>query len=98
MSMNIDDVRSLDELRAYVHTTLCERENLLTDQFSMSEMELKRRGRSCGLQFSLHGPRSVRLGAIWVADRNMIYFYDARGVRFAKVRLRHRVFYELSAA
>ncbi len=49
-----------------------------------TEMQLKRRGRGCGLQFSIHGPRSIRLGAIWAADHNMIFFYDARGVRYRK--------------
>ena len=91
MSEILDEIRNLDDLRSYIHQTLCEKENLLADQFAMSEMQLTRRGRDCGLQFSLQGPRSVRLGAIWAADHNMIYFYDAQGERYAKVRLRHRL-------
>ncbi len=91
MAEHSDDVRTLDDLRAYIHRELCERENLLADQFKMSEMSLRRRGRDCGLQFSLHGPRSVRLGAIWASDHNYVYFYDAQGVRYAKVRLRNRL-------
>ena len=85
------DIRSLKDLRAYIHRTLCEKENLLEDQFQMTEMELTRRSRKCGLQFSLHGPRSVRLGAIWASDHNAIYFYDAQGKRYTKVRLRYRL-------
>jgi hypothetical protein len=27
------------------------------------------------------------LGAIWAADRNVVYLYDARGTRYAKLRL-----------
>ena len=92
MSERLKAIRSLDDLRQYVHRTLCERENLVNDQFSMSEMPLNRRGRNCGLQFSLHGPRNVRLGAIWASDQNQIYFYDTRGIRFLKVRLRQRLF------
>jgi len=88
----IDDVRTLEDLRAFIHKELCERENLLADQFTMTEMQLRRRDRTCGLQFSLHGPRSVRLGAIWASDHNMVYFYDAQGVRYAKVRLKNRLF------
>ena len=84
-------IRTLDDLRAYVHRELCARENLVADQFRMTEMQLRRRDRECGLQFSLHGPRSVRLGAIWASDHNTIYFYDAQGVRYAKVRLRNRL-------
>lgn len=91
MCESLDDIRTLDDLRLYIHQTLCQKENLLADQFSMSEMVLVRRGRDCGLQFSLQGPRSVRLGAIWASDHNMIYFYDAQGERYAKVRLRHRL-------
>jgi hypothetical protein len=91
MCESLDEIRTLDDLRSYVHQTLCEKENLLADQFAMTEMQLMRRGRDCGLQFSLQGPRSVRLGAIWAADHNMIYFYDAQGERYAKIRLRHRL-------
>jgi hypothetical protein len=46
------------------------------------------------MQFSLRGPRSVRLGAIWAADQNMLYFYDARGQRYLKLRLKQRIFAE----
>jgi hypothetical protein len=91
MCESVDQVRSLDDLRAFVHSVLCEKENLLADQFTMSEMQLKRGNRECGLQFSLHGPRSVRLGAIWATDHNVIYFYDARGLRYRKARLIHRL-------
>lgn len=91
MSEYVDEIRSIDDLRTFVHTTLCKKENLVEEQFSLSEMQLKRRDRECGLQFSIHGPRSVRLGAIWASDHNMIYFYDASGVRFLKIRLRQRL-------
>lgn len=91
MHDSVDNVHTLDDLRAYIHRTLCEKENLLTEQFTMTEMHLTRRSRECGLQFSLHGPRSVRLGAIWASDHNSVYFYDAGGERYAKVRLRHRL-------
>ncbi len=98
MCEHVDNIRSLDALRAYVHRTLCEKENLLADQFSITEMLLTRRSRECGLQFSLHGPRSLRLGAIWASDHNTIYFYDAQGVRYQKVRLRHRLLPESEKA
>lgn len=91
MCDNVLDIRSLAELRTHIHQTLCQKENLLMDQFHMSELQLTRRGRVCGLQFSLQGPRSVRLGAIWAADHNMIYFYDAKGSRYMKARLRNRL-------
>jgi hypothetical protein len=79
MNENLGSIRNLDELRAFVHKTLCRRENILEDQFGLTSIALIRQGRDCGLHFCLRGPRSVRLEAIWVADRNTIYFYDARG-------------------
>lgn len=98
MAESIEDLGSLEELRQFVRKTLCERENLLIDQFAMSELRLQQRGVDCGLQFSLHGPRSVRLGAVWAADHNTIYFYDAGGTRFGKVRLTRRFELERDAA
>lgn len=98
MPDTVEEIRSLNDLRNFIHQTLCEKENLLEDQFEMTEMQLFRRGRDCGLQFSLHGPRSVRLGAIWAADQNIIYFYDTRGNRYLKLRLRHRLLPETADA
>ena len=87
MHTPVNDVHTLDELRQFIHKTLCEKENLLVDQFTMSEFQLTRGKELCGIQFSLRGPRNVRLGAIWVADRNLVYLYDARGARYAKLRI-----------
>ncbi|MEX0715274.1 MAG: hypothetical protein WD066_01735 [Planctomycetaceae bacterium] len=98
LNETIDHVHDPHELRTYIHRTLCEKENLLADQFRMTEMTLTRRGKPCGSQFSLQGPRRVRLGAIWVAERNEVYFYDAKGIRYLKVRLRHRLRPERDAA
>lgn len=80
-------LNNLSELRDFVLERLSARENLLADQFPLTESKLVRGGRECGRQFVLHGPRSVRLNAIWVADRNDVYFYDAAGERFDKVRI-----------
>jgi hypothetical protein len=98
MCASADQIRSLDDLRRFVHRELCARENLLADQFTMTEMPLVRKNRSCGIQFSLHGPRSVRLGAIWTSDHNLIYFYDTRGERYRKVQLKQRLLPERRAS
>jgi hypothetical protein len=90
MHTSVNDVHTLDELRQFIHKTLCEKENLLVDQFTMTEFQLTRGKKLCGLQFSLRGPRNVRLGAIWVADRNLVYLYDATGARYSKLRLTSR--------
>jgi hypothetical protein len=91
MLESLDAIHDLEKLRAFIHKTLCDRENILQDQFGLTEIALIRNGQPCGLQFCLHGPRSIRLEAIWVADRNLLYFYDARGVRFLKLQLRQRL-------
>lgn len=80
-------IQTLAELRDYVHRTLCDHESLIAEQFCLQELALMRKGRCCGRQFLLQGPRSVRLGAVWASDQNELYYYDARGERFRKERL-----------
>ena len=94
ISGDLDHLSTLNDLRTFVHQTLCGKESLLAQQFPLTEMSLTRRQRFCGLQFSLQGPRDVRLGAIWVADHNVIYFYDARGERYLKIKLNRRIVIE----
>ena len=91
MSGRHDQICTLEELHTFIHQTLCGKEGLLTDQFPLTAMQLTRRGRPCGLQFSLQGPRDVRLGAVWASDHNIIYFYDTRGERYLKVSLTRRL-------
>jgi hypothetical protein len=98
MTERTESIQSLDDLRRFIHTSLCDRENLVAEQFQMREMTLVVRGRNCGMQFSLKGPRSVRLGAIWAADQNMLYLYDARGERYGRVSLPQRVYAERTAS
>ncbi len=80
-------LHDLDHLRRFVMETLSGRENLLAEQFPLHESKLLRGGRECGRQYFLYGPRSVRLNAIWDAERDTIYFYDAAGERFGKVQV-----------
>lgn len=82
---------SHEEMREYVHKLLCRRENLLPEQSSLSEQPLMRGGKYCGAQFTVHGPRALRLSAIWAQDLNVIYFYDSRGERYLKLPLRYRL-------
>lgn len=76
---------SLAELRAYVHETLCARENLLPETSALSEYVLSRDGADCGRQFFVQGPRLVQLSAVWAADQGLLYLYDTRGERFLKL-------------
>ena len=69
----------------------CRKENLLENHFPMTELELKRGESCCGYQFILHGPRSVKLSAVWDRSGNEVLMYDVVGKRFARVRLPHQV-------
>ncbi|MBC8291033.1 MAG: hypothetical protein H8E37_12025, partial [Planctomycetes bacterium] len=91
MAAVAETISTIDELRDFVHLTLCAKENLVEEQFQLQERDLKKLGKPCGLQFSLFGPRQVRLSAVWASDRNVLYFYDTRGTRYLKVQLRHRI-------
>lgn len=87
----LEQILNLEELRCFIHHTLCDRENILHEQFPLQELALTKAGRACGRQFAVQGPRSVRLQAIWDADHNLLYCYDARGTRFLKLRLPQRL-------
>ncbi len=80
-------IRSLDELRQYVLATLVDRYDLQPDAFRISERVISRRGRPCGLHFSVRGPRATRFTAIWETDRNCVLFYGSDGERFQKTQL-----------
>ena len=80
-----------EQLHAYVHDALCERENLLADQFRTVAAPLNRAGKPCGCQYTLLGPRSVRLSAVWDAGKNCLFLYDATGARIEKQMLRQRI-------
>ena len=83
------DIRNLDDLRDYVHETICRRNELELNAFRMTERILVRGGSPCGLYFCLHGPRAVKFTAIWETDRNTVLFYDAVGQRVQRSQLTH---------
>ncbi|HEY3965135.1 MAG TPA: hypothetical protein VGM05_11340 [Planctomycetaceae bacterium] len=91
MTPETSAIHTLDDLRRFVHKTLCSWANILEDQFGLNETPLTRGGRDCGLQFWIEGPRSMRLEAIWESERNSVYFFDAKGVRFLKSHLSERI-------
>ena len=79
---------NLTDLREFVQQQLCERNELEVGAFRFTERLLEKRGVPCGLCFCLHGPRSVKLLAIWETTRNTIMFYDSSGERVQRVQLR----------
>jgi hypothetical protein len=80
-------IETLDELRTYVKNILCETSELEVDAFSLAERILIRAERPCGIFFCLHGPRGVKLSAIWETERNTVLFYGSTGERFHKIQL-----------
>lgn len=80
-------VPTLEELRRHVLQVLCNNEQLDPEQTPLTESQITRAGRSCGLFFQVQGPRRVRAYAIWAGEEGRILFYNSQGVRFALTRL-----------
>lgn len=75
--------RKLDfhKLCETVETRLCELGHLEPQQFPMTQREVVRGGKSVGVYFCVHGPRSVKLTAICDFDHKTVIFYGSDGIR-----------------
>ena len=80
-------IHNFEDIRRYVTETLSEIELLRPDSSQLTLRLLKRSGQPCGVYFCLHGPRAVKLSAIWETDANTILFYGSRGERVQKTQL-----------
>jgi hypothetical protein len=80
-------IPNLNGLRNFVYETICRHEEFEPGAFQMTERILIRGGAPCGIHFCLHGPRSVKLTAIWETRRNTILFYGSTGERFHRTEL-----------
>ena len=87
MSVHSLQLHSLSDLRHYVYHTLCQQNELEPGAYRLTERILVRNGSPCGIHFCLHGPRSVKLTAIWETDRNTILFYASSGERCHRTQL-----------
>ena len=87
MLVNSPHIQNLEDLRDYVNETICEQHELELGAYHMTERILVRGGKPCGIFFCLHGPRSVKLTAIWETDHNTVLFYDSVGERRDKIQL-----------
>ncbi len=87
MSAQPLQIDNLNDLRSYVQNTICQQNELQVGAFTITERMLVRGRRPCGIFFCLHGPRSVKLTAIWETDRNTILFYSSSGERVARTQL-----------
>ena len=79
--------QSAEEVRRFVADTLGRLESLLPDQFKLEQNLLFRAGKPCGIYFSLHGSRALKLSAIWETEQNSILFYGSCGKRVHRTKL-----------
>jgi hypothetical protein len=87
MLTSTEQLHNLDSLREYVNKVLCEFDQFEIGAFRMTERILVRGDRPCGIFFCLHGPRSVKITAVWETESNTILFYSSTGERFQRTRL-----------
>jgi hypothetical protein len=80
-------IHNLEQLRQYVYHALCLQNDFEPGAFELTERYLIRDGIPCGIYFCLHGPRSVKLTAIWETDRNTVLFYNSTGERTSRTHL-----------
>ena len=80
-------IKNLQQLRQFVSHTLCQQNDFEEGIFQVTERVLKRGKQLCGIFFCLHGPRSVKLTAVWETEKNSILFYGSSGERFQKTVL-----------
>jgi hypothetical protein len=85
--MQASQIRSLTDLRAFVQRELCDQNELEVGAFHFTERVLEKCGAPCGIFFCLHGPRSVKLVAIWETGSNTILFYGSTGERVHRIKL-----------
>ena len=64
-----------------IEKKLCQLGHLEPDQFPMTQREVIRGGKTVGVYYCLHGPRSVKLTAICDLFKNTVIFYGSDGIR-----------------
>ena len=84
-------IETIRQLRQLVSQILCRRSDFEEGIFQITERKLTRGDKTCGIFFCLHGPRSVKLTAVWESERNTILFYGATGERFERLSLQNQL-------
>ena len=64
-----------------IERKLCQLGHLEPNQFPMTQREVVRGGKTVGVYFCLHGPRSVKLTAICDFFKSTVIFYGSDGIR-----------------
>ncbi len=81
-----------------VEKRLCELGHLEPQQFPMTQREVIRGGKACGVYFCVHGPRSVKLTAICDFTKNTLIYYGSDGIRRESVSISMQAPVEAAAA
>lgn len=79
--MGLEQQFDLESVRQFVMAQLCERNGLVVDAFPITQRVLYRQSVECGIFYCLHGPRSIRLTAVFDTETRRILLYDSRGQR-----------------
>ena len=87
MSPGVVAFNAVEDLAAFVHQALCDKDALDPQQTPLFRTPLRKAGRVCGVVFHVEGPRLLRTSAVWSADHDRIIFYDSCGLRFREVEL-----------
>jgi histidinol phosphatase-like enzyme len=88
----------IEQLRKLVSKVLCTQSDFEEGIFQITEKLLKRGQEMCGIFFCLHGPRSVKLTAVWESEKNSIRFYGSGGEKFKTIELEHGSDLQIAAA
>ena len=67
MSQGVVACAAVEELAAFVHRVLCDRDALDPTQTPLFRTRLTKAARVCGLVFHVEGPRLLRTSAVWSA-------------------------------
>jgi hypothetical protein len=87
MRQECTDFNNLIQLKKFVSRTLCQLNDFEEGIFQVTEKILIRCGEKCGILFCLHGPRSVRLTAIWETVTNTVIFYGSTGEKIHRTEV-----------
>ena len=87
MTQTVVAYAAVEELAAYIHSVLCNKDALDPIQTPLFRTPLQKGERTCGLIFHVEGPRLLRTSAVWSADDDRVIFYDSTGQRFQDVRV-----------
>lgn len=87
MTQTVVAYAAVEELAAYIHSVLCNKDALDPAQTPLFRTPLQKGERTCGLVFHVEGPRLLRTSAVWSADDDRVIFYDSTGQRFLEAKL-----------